>query len=303
MTPSHRHLPPLNALVAFEAVARHLSFTAAARELRVTQAAMSQQVKSLEAHLRVGLVHRERPVIRLTAEGELLAAAIRVGIDRIADAVRVVRRVPRPNRLTVATLVAFSSYWLMPRLPSFHAVHPHIELRLVASDGDVDWEGEDVDLGIVFAEHPSADRQTQRLFGDEIVAVARPDYFAGRTPVSRVDALTEETLLHLDFTTRDWMTWEAWFDRCGVRRSATLRGPRFNTYILLLQAALEGQGLAMGWRRLVDPLIRRGDLMRVTDAAVVPEASFHLQIPKHLASERAVVAFKDWVLAQAAADW
>jgi LysR family glycine cleavage system transcriptional activator len=296
-------LPPLNGLVAFEAVARHLSFTAAARDLRVTQAAISQQVKALEAHLGVGLVRRERPVIGLTAEGELLAAAVRTGIDRIADAVRLVRRTPRPNKLTVATLVAFSSYWLMPRLPSFYATHPEIELRLVAGDGDIDWQGQDVDLGITFAQRPPPGQHTQRLFGDQIVAVARPDYFAGRSPVAQPPDLTRETLLHLDFTTQDWMTWEAWFDRCGVPPSTKLKGPRFNSYILLIQAALEGQGIAMGWRRLVDPLIRRGELIPVTDEAVVPPAAFHLQIPKHLADERTVVAFKAWLLAQAAADW
>jgi DNA-binding transcriptional LysR family regulator len=303
MVISRRGLPPLNGLVAFEAVARHLSFTAAARELRVTQAAISQQVKALEAQRGVGLVHRARPVIRLTAEGELLAAAVRAGIDRIADAVRVVRRTPRPNKLTVATLIAFSSYWLMPRLPGFHAAHPQIELRLVAGDGDIDWQGQDVDLGITFAQRPAPGFQTERLFGDQIVAVARPDYFAGRRPAARALDLTRETLLHLDFTSQDWMTWETWFARCGVPRSAELKGPRFNTYILLVQAALEGQGLAMGWRRLVDPLIRRGELMRVSDGAVVPEAAFHLQIPKHQAAERPVAAFKDWLLAQAAADW
>ena len=110
MTISPSGVPPLTALVAFEAVARHLSFTAAARQLRVTQGAVSQQVKALEAHLGVGLVLRERPVIRLTAEGEVLAAAVRAGIDRIADGVRLVRRTPRRNTLTVATLIAFSSY-------------------------------------------------------------------------------------------------------------------------------------------------------------------------------------------------
>ena len=116
-------------------------------------------------------------------------------------------------------------------------------------------------------------------------------------------SIWNESLLHLDFTTQDWMTWEAWFERCGVPPADELKGPRFNTYILLVQAALEGQGLAMGWRRLVDPLIRRGELMAVTDAAVVPEAAFHLQIPRPLAAERPVVAFKDWLLAQTAADW
>jgi DNA-binding transcriptional LysR family regulator len=303
MVVSRGGLPPLTGLVAFEAVARHLSFTVAARELRVTQAAVSQQVKALEAHLAVGLVHRARPVIRLTAEGEVLAAAVQAGLDRIAEAVGVVRRRPRANQLTVATLVAFSSYWLMPRLPSFHATHPKIELRLVAGDGDIDWQGQDVDLGITFAHRPAAGFQTQRLFGDQIVAVARPDYFAGRSPPTRTADLTNETLLHLDFTTQDWMSWEAWFERCGVAPSSDLKGPRFNTYILLVQAALEGQGIAMGWRRLVDPLIRRGELMQVTDASVVPQAAFHLQIPKPRAAERPVAAFKTWLLAQAAADW
>ena len=298
----HRDLPPLNSLIAFEAVAQQRSFTAAARRLGVTQAAVSQHVKSLEERLGVVLLRRERPQLRLTQEGELLAEAITASVERIGEAVRAIEQRRRGKRLTVATTIAFSAFWLMPRLPGFHARHSDVELRLVTSDSPIDWQGESVDLGISFTKAPPPGFSSDPLFSDEILAVAGPALHKAIAPITPA-GLRQKELLHLDWPDQTWMSWQEWLARLDVEAKSTAVKLRFNNYMLLIQAALEGQGIALGWRRLVDPLLRRGDLNMVCPARVVPEARYHLLTPLRFRDDRAVLAFRHWLLQEAGADW
>ncbi len=292
----------MNGLIAFEAVAQLRSFTAAARRLGVTQAAVSQHVKSLEERLGVVLLRRERPQLRLTPEGELLAEAVTAGIERIGEAVRAIEQRRRGKRLTVATTIAFSAYWLMPRLPRFHARHSDVELRLATSDSPIDWQGESVDLGIAFIERPPSGFSSDPLFGDEILAVANPSLHKAIAPIS-LTGLGQADLLHLDWPDQTWMTWQEWFARLDVEAKSTAVKLRFNNYLLLIQAALEGQGVALGWRRLIDPLIDRGDLLMACPARVVPQARYYLLIPSRVRNDRAVKAFRTWLLQEASEDW
>lgn len=298
-------LPPPNALVVFEAVARLLSFTAAGRELSVSQAATSRQIANLERHLGVALFHRVRRRVTLTEAGEQFRAAVDLGLNHIAAAAEGLPRPGDDGGLAVATTIAFSTYWLMPRLVGFHAAHPGFQLNLITSDSPRDWGAEGVRLAVEFA-GPADGRpgyRATRLFGDEILAVARPGYFDGRPRPQRPGELLAETLLHFEGEPDYWPDWPEWLARCGIAVPERLPGPHFTTYTITIQAALDGRGVALGWRRLLAPELDAGRLEPVTDGRVVPEGRYLLLTQEAALEDPALGAFRDWLLAEAAADW
>lgn len=296
-------LPPTNALVTFEAVARHLSFTQAARELGVSQAATSRQVRLLEDHLGVVLLDRARKRVRLTAAGQQLLEAVAMGFGHIASVADGLRQERRGRALTVATSLAFSAFWLMPRLPAFHAANPALELRLSTSDSEADWYADDVDVAVVFGPQTVSGWHREALFGDQVIAVCRPDYFGARGLPPSVWALQEETLLQIESPYVSWFSWPDWFARNAAPLRRDPRGPRFNNYTIAIQAALDGQGLALGWRRLIAPLLRDGRLIQVTSASVTPDDAYVLLIPERAGEDRRVRAFRNWILREAREDW
>jgi DNA-binding transcriptional LysR family regulator len=296
-------LPPTNALVTFEAVARHLSFTQAARELGVSQAATSRQVRLLEDHLGVVLLNRARKRVRLTPAGQQLLQAVAMGFGHIATVADDLRRERRVRALTVATSLAFSAFWLMPRLPAFHAAYPTLELRLSTSDSEADWCAEDVDAAVVFGPQMGSGWLPEVLFGDQVIAVCRPDYFGARGLPQSVAELQEETLLQIESPYISWSSWPDWFARNGVPLRRDPRGPRFNNYTIAIQAALDGQGLTLGWRRLIAPLLSDGRLIKVTSGSVTPDDYYALMIPEPAGEDRRVRAFRNWIQGEARRDW
>jgi DNA-binding transcriptional LysR family regulator len=296
-------LPPTNALVTFDAVARHLSFTQAARELGVSQAAASRQVRLLEDHLGVALFSRAKKRVRLTSAGQELHQAVAMGLGHIASTAEALRRDRTSRALTVATSLAFSAFWLMPRLPAFHAAYPALELRLSTSDAEADWYADDVDVAVVFGPNALGGWISEALFGDEVIAVCRPDYFGARGLPEAVSALREETLLQMDSPYHSWIAWPDWLARNGAPLDRPPRGPRFNNYSMAVQAALDGQGLALGWRRLITPQLREGRLAQVTAGRVRPPDAYVLLIQERGSQDRRVGAFRDWILGEARRDW
>ena len=296
-------LPPTNALVTFEAVARHLSFTRAAGELGVSQAATSRQVRLLEDNLGVALFTRAQNRVHLTPPGEKLLQAVAMSLGHIATVADELRHERRGRALTVATSLAFSAFWLMPRLPAFHATNPGLELRLSTSDSEVDWYAEDVDVAVVFGPQDRSGWRSETLFGDQVIAVCRPDYFGNRKPPEAIEDLQEELLLQIDSPYISWSSWPDWFQRNAVPLRRDCRGPRFNNYSIAIQAALDGQGLVLGWRRLVAPQLRDGRLIQVTSGSVTPDESYVLITPESLRAERRLRAFCDWIMGEAKRDW
>ena len=177
-----RSLPPTNALVVFEAAARHTNFTRAAEELAVTQSAVSRQIQLLEDHLGIALFHRQSRGLRLTQEGERLHRAVSMGLEHIANVAADLRRQRGPRELTVATSVAFASYWLMARIAKFRAAHPQVELRLVAASPVYDLAAAGIDLAVRYGTGEWPGVEATRLFDNEIWPVCAPKYLAGRTP-------------------------------------------------------------------------------------------------------------------------
>jgi DNA-binding transcriptional LysR family regulator len=294
-----RRLPPPARLMTFEAVARHLSFTRAARELCVSQAATSRQIRLLEDQLGCLLFTREYRGIRLTGAGEQLYRAVHLGFSHMAEAFEALTRGEGRGGFTLAASLAFTTFWLMPRMSELDADHPLQDHRLLTSDADPDWGDPDLQAAIVFGAEPREGFRVEPLFRDRIFAVCRPGYFANRDgPPALVDLL-QERLLHLDSERESWESWQSWFRGLGVNPPEDRPGPHFNNYPILLQAAQAGKGIALGWWRLISPLVEAGLLEPVLQQAFHPVQPYCLVTREGTSPSPAAAAFREWILGEA----
>ncbi|MEM7223372.1 MAG: LysR substrate-binding domain-containing protein [Pseudomonadota bacterium] len=291
-------LPPPGSLIAFEAVASRLSFTQAAGDLGISQAATSRQIKILEDFLGRQVFSRERRQIRLTEAGEQLYGAVAMGLGHIASAVETLRAPQGGRQLSVATSVAFSTFWLMPRLARFHTAHPALQLRLMTSDSQADWLAPEVQVAVIYGRGAAPGARSERLFGEEVIAVGHPDLIAGGQPPRTAADLLAYPLLHLDAVYPSWFSWRGWFERCGAVQPRTLPGPRFNSYAIAIQAVREKRGITLGWRRLLEAELARGELVQLTQDRVIPEEAYYLVTPERWANDHGVGGFRDWIMAE-----
>jgi len=292
-------LPPVNSLVIFEAAARHLNFTRAAEELLVTQAAVSRQIQVLEDHLGVTLFRRQHRSLELTPYGERLHKAVTMGLEHIANTTADIRRVPKDGELTVSTSVTFANYWLMSRVAKFRASHPDVELRLVASAPVANLAAAGIDLAVRYGKGRWPGVKAVHLLDNEIFPVCAPSYMVDRRPMRAPEDLLNETLLNLVEFDRNWMTWDAWLRAVGVAEKPAKRGLEFDNYLVLIQAALDGQGIALGGGRLADDFLARGALMRPLEATLRSELAFYLLIPTEAPLGKPAERFRDWILSEA----
>ncbi|MHA1536568.1 MAG: transcriptional regulator GcvA [Alphaproteobacteria bacterium] len=293
-----RRLPPLNALRAFEAAARHLSFTKAAGELHVTQAAISHQVKALEGWLGMALFHRINRGLRLTAEGQAYLQPLRDSFDSIDAATVRLLRVDAPRRLTVNTLDSFAAGWLVPRLRGFREAHPEIEVRVTTADEIVDITRSDHDMAIRYGIGPWPGLHTVRLFDEEIYPVCSPKLIADGKPLREAADLARHTLLHDDMT----VNWRMWLRAAGVEGVDPERGPFYAHSFLVIQAAVNGEGVALGRSRLVSSEIAAGRLVKPFELSLPATFSYFMVTPEGEQDRPKVVAFREWLLAQVARD-
>ncbi|MDX1514041.1 MAG: transcriptional regulator GcvA, partial [Gammaproteobacteria bacterium] len=229
-----RKLPPLNALRAFEAAARHLSFTRAAEELHVTQAAVSHQVKSLEEYLGIKLFRRFNRSLLLTDEGQAYLPTMTKAFDLMSDATsRLVKKDPA-GPLTVSVLPSFAARWLVPRLGRFRRAHPEIDLRIDPATQLVDFGRGDVDVGIRYGRGEYPGLRSDRLMEEDIFPVCSPALLDGEHPLKDPEDLAHHTLLH-DDGHGDWRTWLL---AAGVDGVDPTRGPIFTDSSMLIQAAM-----------------------------------------------------------------
>lgn len=288
-----RRLPPLTALRAFEAVARHLSMARAAAELHVTPAAVSQQIKQLEEQLGQALFRRGKPL----ALSEAAAAALPLlsdAFDRLERATALLRS-GADGPLVVSTPPAFAARWLVPRLEHFQARHPEIELRLLATRRLVDFDLEDVDCAIRFGSGNYPGLHVERLMPETIIPVAAPALAAG---IKNVADLLHRPLLNDDWHTgqRVFPDWETWFESQGIEPDGPLRIQRFGETNLTIQAAVSGLGVALVWHSLVADDLRNGRLVQLFDHAISTPMAYHLVVPQKLAGLAKVMAFRAWLL-------
>ena len=295
----HKTLPPTNSLVVFEAAARHMNFTRAARELEVTQSAVSRQIQLLEDHLGIALFQRQSRGLVLTREGERLHRAVAMGLEHIANVAADLRRNRGPGELTVATSVTFASYWLMARIAKFRAAHPEIELRLYASAPVYDLPAEGIDIAVRYGAGEWPGVEATRLFGDEIWPVCSPRYLEGRKAPETCADLLDETLLNLEKFDRNWVTWEMFLSAHGITDEPRHRGFTYDNYMVLIQSALRGEGIALCGRRLAEDFLAQGDLVRPIADTLKSDRGFYLIRPREKQMSHTARQFHDWLLDEA----
>src|SRR5262245_33814051 len=296
MSQLRRQLPPVNSLVVLEAAGRHLNFTRAGEELALTQSAVSRQIQLLEQHLGATMFQRHGRNLQLTRDGARLHRAVTMGLGHVADTAVDIRRHRGTGELTVATSVTFASYWLMARLAQFRSQHPEIELRLVASTKLHDLVAAGVDIAIRYGSGKWEGLEKIRIFDNEIWPVCAPAYLADRKGLAAVDNLLDETLLHLGQFDRNWVTWPAWLAAQGVKGAPRKRGLEFDNYLVLLQAAVRGEGVALCGGRLAEDFIARGDLIRPIEATLRSDRAFYVLYPKGVRLSEAATKFRDWLV-------
>lgn len=288
-------IPRLSGLLMFEAAARHRSFTTASRELQVTQAAVSQQVRALEEELGVALFVRHHRGLDLTPEGWRLHRSVAMGFECIANAIEDIRVVGRPS-IRIGVTSAIATFWLLPRLPRFRAQHPEIDVHIVASDLGFEAIADRADIGIGFGRGSWPGFRSAFLREGDAFPVCSPTYLLSRPPLMDVEQLLDEVLLVLDDNRITIFDWSLWFASFGVRNT-NQRRIKFNNLPLLLQAACEGQGIALGWSLLTDDMLARGALVRPVNASLRTPGAYYLAIPEK-EPVPGVLAFRDWLLRQ-----
>ena len=308
-------LPPLNALSAFEAAARLLSFKNAARELHVTPGAVSHQVKLLEEHLGRPLFRRLTRALELTPEGAAMLPEVQSGLQSIVSAVEKARVRAGLSALTVITPPNFAARWLVPRLARFTTAHPDLELMLASHMSMIDGRAEE-EPGIVqtagaddtpvamirFGEGRYPGARVDEVFSPKYVPVCSPKLLEGPHPLRKPEDLRHHTLLHDHGVVEEDARpgWSEWLDAVGLRDIDGTRGPHFSDASLAFEAALEGMGVALVMKPLVRDDIEEGRLVMPFDIATPSRYAYYLVTPETGSEDGALGAFRKWLLAESA---
>lgn len=291
-----RRLPPLNAMRAFEAAARHLSFTRAADELNVTQAAVSHQIKSLEDHLGMPVFRRLNRALMLTDAGQALFPAVNEALDIMATAVDRLHKGDRSGELAITTMDSFAAAWLVPKLGRFRKVHPEIDLRITTSDHSIDFARENVDLAIRYGGGNWPGLSVERLMTEEVFPVCSPALLRSGPPLEKPSDLKHQTLLHDDMR-EDWRMWLMAAGETGV--DAT-RGLGYQHSNLVIQAAKQGDGVALARSVLVEDSLASGQLVKPFDVSLPVNYAYYVVCPEPNLSRPKVKAFREWLFAEVA---
>jgi LysR family glycine cleavage system transcriptional activator len=290
----HR-LPPLNALRAFEATARHLSVKNAADELCVTPGAVSQMLKTLERHLGITLFRRVNRGIFLTDAGQLYLPPIRNAFRHIAEATTRVAGSAGTCGLTVSVTSFFATAWLVPRLNSFQDAYPDMDLRVVTGNALADFTRDGVDVAIRHGLGRYQGLHSERLLAVEIVPVAAPDLVAKLGVPDGPEALTRWPLVH----DAERKGWHLWFEAQSVFANSFSRGPSFDDPGLLVKAVLAGQGAGLLPAAMVASDVAAGRLVRLADVALLGDFAYYLVYPEASHERANVAAFRSWILGAA----
>src|SRR5215470_7424162 len=298
-----RDLPSLDLLKGFEAAARQLSFTKAGEELFFTQSAISRQVQALEEQLGVKLFQRRTRSLLLTDEGQRYYKAVRDVLDDLRAATAAVRSGRTTAILTVSTTVTFASLWLVPRLVTFQTVQQGVQVRLVAENRLQDLDRERIDVAVRYCPPSIAGRSALKLFGERVLPVASPKLTA-RVKLARPEDLARTVLLEYDGVPHTvWLTWPVWFETMKVPMPIPTGTLRFTQYHQIIQAAVAGQGVALGRVPLVDQLLRSKELVapfgrsRTTAAA---SRAYYIVVNARAAGRPEIQALVAWLQSAAA---
>ncbi|WP_111893263.1 LysR substrate-binding domain-containing protein [Acinetobacter sp. MB5] len=295
-------LPPMNSLIVFEAAARHLSFTQAANELNVTQGAISRQIRQLEEYLGKELFVRANRHIFLTSTGLQYYQAIYGALLDVSQATAEIKKWQGEHQVTVATTSAMAALWLLPKIADFQQTEG-IDLRILTTENILDLDKMDCDIALFYCKTPPSGMKVTPLFSEEVFPVCSPNYLKQLNGSQDPQEIFGKTLLYLDESQQDWMTWPKWFESVGYPLIKPRNKVNINNYPLLLQAAINGQGIALAWSSLLNDYLETGALVRPIDTVLKTQANFCMLEP----IDRGVISssvkrFRSWLLEQVSND-
>ncbi len=290
-------VPPLDPLLAFEAGARNLSFTKAAAELNLTQSAVSRQIQQLEEHLGVKLFERRARALLLTENGQLFYRATQDALQKLHDGARRLRAAATVNTVVVATTPGFASLWLIPHLAGFTRAHPHLDVRISATNDMIeDLERAQVDVAVRYVPEGSV-TGGRLLFGETVFPVCSPEL--AKNPANLLvtpDDLHHHVLLYLENARAAWLDWELWFHALGLRDFEPAGKLHFSNYDQLIQAALDGHGVALGRHPLLRQLLRERKLIAPFKKKVASSRAYYLVESAAAKAKVQVREFADWLV-------
>ena len=300
--PNRRYnLPHLAFFQGFEAAARTLSFTKAAEELFITQSAVSRQIKALEDNLGLKLFERRPRSLTLTEDGQALYRIATDVLDRLQSATDQLRGETRARQLSITTTTGFASLWLIPRLSRFTALHPDIDVRISATTDTLNLERSLIDLAIRYCKPEAAPEGAVRLFGDEMIPVCSRALLRDKTrPLKRPQDLAHHTLLHFDYAGAEtmYMDWGTWLTALGIAELKSAGALHFSQYEQMIQAAISGQGVALGRQALVSDLIESRALVAPFKQTLVGSRAYFIIKSRLSVGKPQVREFAQWLLAE-----
>lgn len=292
-------LPPLKALLYFEATARLGSFTQAANELHVTQGAISRQIALLEEYLATTLLDRTTRSVKLTKTGKRYLHVVQKSLQPLVQATAEITHWQGKQQITIATSTALASMWLIPKISDFNLHYPDIELRIFAVDNPFNSQGSEYDLAIYYLRHPPQHGKSIPLHAEEIVPVCSPQYMDKYGPIGDINDLKEHTWLTLDESLTHWISWDDWFEKLGLPRLKPKRRININSYSMVIQAALSGQGIALGWKNLIDSYLHAGSLVPAVNRTLHTNYKFYIiEQDDELVRRKNIQPIFDWLIDQ-----
>jgi len=303
MRNSPERLPSLDLIRSFEAAARRLSFTKAAAELYVTQSAVSRSIKTLEDHLGVALFYRRHRMLALSEPGQLLYRTAADVMDRLREVSRRIRQGAAGHMVTVTSTISFAAMWLVPRLPEFREAHPDVEVRIAATNEMSDLEREGIDVAVRYCTPKAAPEGALELFGEHVFPVCSPKLLkrGAAHPLRRAEDLRHQVMLHLEEarSLAPWLQWSVWLEVMKQKDIVPAGVLRFSHYDQMIQAAIDGQGVALGRSPLVRRLIKQGKLAAPFESKSISSRAYFVLTAAGAASRPEVQHLIGW-LAQTA---
>ncbi len=291
----HQELRHLGSLVAFEAAARHGNFTAAASELFVSRVAISRHIKTLEDDIGVELFQRQHRGVSLTAHGERLFEAVGSGLQLIADTQQAIRREREKQIVSVTMTAAYAAFWLIPRIGRFKERYPDIDLRLVVSDSYLDLREAGIDAAIRWGNIGADDHHVEPMFDGASIPLCSRDYLARIQPVESPADLLNASLIHLEGSYRSDAKWPDWFQQTGVDARSLPDGIYVDSYSNMIQAAILGQGVALGDVPMLNQLLDEGLLVPAIEIEPIQRDYFFLVVPRGGGRSHALACFTEWL--------
>jgi len=295
-----RKLPPLNALRAFEAAARHLSFKDASTELSVSQSAVSHQVKALEESLGVHLFTRKTRAVELTRKGKLLYPILRNALDSIAEGTKLILEETSLSVLTLHVYSTFTLRWLLPRLPDLQQSKPNLQVRLHTSQQDVNFAQEDIDAAIMVGQPNDPSLHYDHLFDCQLFPVCSPDFLHRNGPINEPAELAKHPLLQVYPSANDW---RFWLEKNGIEGVSPDSGLQLESYDVALSSAIQGIGIAIGQQPYITDELESGSLIELFPTLRVDNPNhWYLACRREKRQSLKLTIFREWLLAQVARD-